>query len=955
MGNADKNTEEEQVEKPTDEELGLVNEVAKEEFLATDLQIGLTSTQVEESREKWGTNEISTHVTPSYVIFLRQFTGFLQVLIEIAAIITLALQDWTDFVIIISILIVNAFLGFREEYKAKKALDELSNSLESEITVRRDGQTTTVPTKELVPGDVCLLVGGNVVSADIKWIKGDTMLVDTAPLTGEPLPRKYPSDDYGAVLLNGTTIVAGECYGQVLMTGANTEMGKAQADVLKDKSVRVISVFERKVMHVVQMLVSVCLGITLSVLLVKGFVYDGFKENVTDTILAALSIMIASIPVALPLVLKVNMALGASYLAKNYHAIVTSIPALQDIASMSMLCSDKTGTLTTANMSIIVNRIIPVNDFSQTDVIRYGYLCSNPDKQDDPIDAAVVRAFLESEIAEEKSEYEQTEIIGFNPNVKRVVSFVKRGDQKFTIAKGLPSKIIDTEAGGVDDHVCQWKVQNHTDKAFTELIRKADVELSKAGYKTIAIAMCEGDGREDDHGVWKFVGLMPMLDPPREDTRATIESLHRANISVKMITGDHVNVARETARLIGLGTDIRAGEEIRKETSQQVKNEMIWNADGFAAVLPSDKREVVMTLKNGFGIVTGMTGDGVNDSPALSAAQVGIAVEGATDAARNAADLILTEPGLSPIYFAVLEARRIFARLKAYVVYRVAASIIVVLTLCIIIFATGCTVEALLIILLALFNDISMLPIAYDNASATSKPQLPKASKLVLMSLYYGVLQSAFSLVFIFSMNYSKHTLGLTSTCDTAAQSFIWLHLELVTELAIFSVRAPSYFFLSIPSPWLLSSVLGTCIMCCLIAVFARELPGADVGWIWLFNIATFIVVDAGKVCFLEAIDNAPGEIIVSDELVEVDESKTDFAKYKEKEGRYFVHRRATLEAEDLEHSIETVNAPRFFQLSSDSFTDGYLNRRQRELSLFGQSRSPPTRRHSRSLSSRTV
>lgn len=451
--------------------------------------------------------------------------------------------------------------------------------------------------------------------------------------------------------------------------------------------------------------------------------------------------------------------------------------------------------------------------------------------------------------------------------------------------------------------------------------------------------MCEGDAREDNHGPWTFVGLIPMLDPPREDTRATIESLQRANISVKMITGDHVNVAKETARLIGLGTDIRAGQEIREETSQQLKNQLIWDADGFAAVLPSDKREVVMTLKNEFGIVTGMTGDGVNDSPALSAAQVGIAVEGATDAARNAADLILTEPGLSPIYGAVLESRRIFARLKAYVIYRVAASVIITLTLSVIIFATGCAVESLLVILLALFNDISMLPIAYDNASATAKPQLPAARNLVLMSLYYGILHTAFGLVFIFSMSYSRHPLGLTRNCSTPAQTFIWMHLELATELAIFSVRAPSYFFLSMPSPWLLASVLGTCLMCSLIAVFARELPGADLGIIWVFNIGTFVFVDIGKIWFRDTINDSPGDIIDSDELVEVDDTKTDVEKFMEKEKRYSVHREALLDPEDMEPTVEVTSGRRWF---GHSTVDGFLHPRHRQQRLLREAHAPP-------------
>jgi H+-transporting ATPase len=274
---------------------------------------------------------------------------------------------------------------------------------------------------------------------------------------------------------------------------------------------------------------------------VDGLVYSGFQTSTKDTLLNALSIMIAAIPVALPLVLQVNLALGASFLAKEHHAIVTSIPAMQDIASMSILCSDKTGTLTTANMSIISDSIYPVGDFKTEDVLAYGYLCSNPDKKDDPIDRAVVATYERSLLAKEKgAEFVQDKIVGFNPEVKRAVAFVNKGNTKFTIAKGLPAKIIDTEAGGKDNHEIQWKVEGYDDKSLLRRINDEDQRLSRAGYKTIAVAVCEGDARnEDEVHHWKFVGLLPMLDPPREDTANTIESLHQANISVKMITGDH--------------------------------------------------------------------------------------------------------------------------------------------------------------------------------------------------------------------------------------------------------------------------------------------------------------------------------------------------------------------------------------------------------------------------------
>jgi H+-transporting ATPase len=895
--------------------------------LVTDSDVGLTEQQIEELRNNYGWNEIPAPSTPLYKLFLHQFTGFLAVLIEIAALISLAVQDYTDFGIICGILLVNGCLGFREEYHAKKSLDELSDSLESEIAVRREGVTKSIPTKELVPGDIVLLVGGTIVPADIKFIKGDTMSIDTAALTGEPLPRKYPSSDYGDVLLSGSTVVAGECYGMVLKTGVDTEIGKAQADVLKDKSVRVVSVFQKKIMGIIQAFVFVSILFVVAVLLVKGFVYGGFQDDINATVLAGLSILIASIPVALPLVLQVNLALGASFLAKEHHAIVTSIPALQDIASMSMLCSDKTGTLTTAKMSVIRNRIVATGDFTQEDVIRYAKLCSNADKKDDPIDKAVLKAYEESEVAEEDDAYEQTEIIGFNPTVKRVVAFVNHNGKTLTVAKGLPAKVLNTAAGGVDDHECQWKVEGADNMDFMKSITNTDAGLSKAGYKTIAIAMCEGDARKSEHGPWRLVGLMPMLDPPRADTRATIESLQHANISVKMITGDHVNVGKETARLIGMGTDFHAGEEIRSATNPKSRNEMIWNADGFAAVLPSDKREVVLTLRNEYGLVVGMTGDGVNDAPALSAAQVGIAVEGATDAARNAADLILTKPGLQPIYGAVLESRRIFARIKSYFVYRMAASAMLVLSLSTIAFVTGCAVDSLLIILLALFNDLSMLPVAYDRAEATSKPQLPNTLKLFLVSLYYGVIQAAFTLTFVFALADATNTLEqLDSECSTETQGFIWMQLVLVTEFAIFSVRAPSYFWNSMPSLWLVLSVLLTCIGCSFIAVYFSHLSGENLAWVWIFNIGTFIIVDIGKVQFRNLIGDAPGDVIESDELVAVDEAKSEVQQFQEKQKRYEVHRSSVLAPSDLDHVYDSGRSS-IFDVTGVDISDGFVAR----------------------------
>eukprot|EP00577_Skeletonema_sp_RCC1716_P002472 CAMPEP_0113382606 /NCGR_PEP_ID=MMETSP0013_2-20120614/5931_1 /TAXON_ID=2843 ORGANISM="Skeletonema costatum, Strain 1716" /NCGR_SAMPLE_ID=MMETSP0013_2 /ASSEMBLY_ACC=CAM_ASM_000158 /LENGTH=960 /DNA_ID=CAMNT_0000265123 /DNA_START=46 /DNA_END=2928 /DNA_ORIENTATION=+ /assembly_acc=CAM_ASM_000158 len=914
---------------------------------------GLTNEQIKQSLATFGKNEIFIPETPLWKLFLKQFIGFLPILIELAAIVSIAVRDYTDFGIILAMLVINACLGFHEEYKAKKSLDELSHQLESEVAVRRNGETLQLNVKELVPGDVVLLVGGTIVPADTQWIKGDTVSVDTAPLTGEPIPRKYPGE-HGDIILSGTTVVAGECYGRVIRTGEHTEIGNAQKEIMADKTVTVVSVFQKKIMLVVQILVSASFALVIAVLLVQGLYYNGFQDNVSQTILDALVILIASIPIALPLVLQVNMALGASHLATTYNAVVTSLPALQDIASMSMLCSDKTGTLTTANMSIITDQIFASDGFTAEEVILYGFLCSNADKKDDPIDRAIVSAF--NDTGNSKDGYVQTEIIGFNPSVKRVVAFVKSGDKTLTIAKGLPAKILDTEAGAPDDHELQWKVDKINDHAFIKSVEATDTDLSSSGYKTIAIAVCEGNARElGDAAVWKFAGLLPMLDPPREDTPATIESLHHANISVKMITGDHANVGKETSRLIGLGTNVLPGEEMRNAPSE-TKNDIIWNADGFAAVLPSDKREIVLVLRNHFGLVTGMTGDGVNDAAALSAAQVGIAVAGATDAAKNAADLILTEEGLSPIYGAVLESRRIFARIKAYVVYRVAASIVLVLTLSIVIFVTSCAVDSLMIIILALINDVSMIPVAYDNAKATTKPQLPVAKTLVLQSLFYGLVQAGLSLMFIFSMAYSKndeYALDLygpnNEGCTGESKAFIWFHLVMVTELMIFSVRAPRFVLISpLPSMYLVGSVFLTLILggllACLLPNFG--LHGANLGFIILFNVASFIVVDLMKLQFRKMIGEEPGDVIDNDELL-TPKTRTETQKTVEKGERYRTHRESIVGEADRCHCVEVKSKsglPGFFSLGGDTMMDNGYIKPMGSINFMRQNQAPTIR-----------
>jgi H+-transporting ATPase len=376
------------------------------------------------------------------------------------------------------------------------------------------------------------------------------------------------------------------------------------------------------------------------------------------------------------------------------------------------------------------------------------YLASNPDKRDDAVDGAVIRAY-EKMNAERRGAasnivrcYTQTQLTGFNPEVKRTVAKVEENETGKTliIAKGLCTKVMDTSAGGEDSGEKQWccaEVQN--DKEFMTFVKNKDEQLAAAGYKTIAVAV----GFEG--GSMHFLGLLPMIDPPRSDTAKTIRRILSAGVEVKMITGDHLNIAIETARLVGMPVNILPGDMTREASYE--RDELIRNSGGFAQVLPRDKRECVLVLQKTYDLVVGMTGDGVNDAPALSAAQCGIAVDDATDAAKGAAAMILTTEGLSAVFTAILESRKIFNRLFSYISYRLASTIQILIYLSVLVYVFNCKVNPLYVILLALFNDITMIPVAEDRQTASAAPQHANVGSLIGFSMLLGIIRHLFPLL----------------------------------------------------------------------------------------------------------------------------------------------------------------------------------------------------------------
>lgn len=523
----------------------------------------------------------------------------------------------------------------------------------------------------------------------------------------------------------------------------------------------------------------------------------------------------------------------------------------------------------------------------------YAMLGSSRDKKEDAVDRCVVKYFdsvFKNKPPPDFDLYTKTGGMGFNPVYKRVVvdlTHPKLG--KVRVAKGLAVKVLDTEHGGKDDADEQWKCHDH--EKLGPILAEVDKDFASRGFKTVGVAVKHEDKP------WVFCGILPMIDPPRHDSALTVANLLDAGIRTKMITGDHLNIGIETCRQIKMGTNLFSGEAVRSGTEDS--KQQIDAADGFAQVLPSDKREVVQVLKNYHKYVVGMTGDGVNDAPALSAAQVGIAVDDATDAAKNAAAILLTTPGLSAIYAAVVESRRIFRKLKSYIVYRFAASIQIVTVLSVLIFASDCSIDPTYIILLALLNDITMLPIAYDNQCASRFPEVPDIRKILTMACAFGLMQTFFTLLYAWGAGPSglfSSPMDIAECPNTevnpddappdslSIQAGIWLQMFISAELLIFSARAPSHFILFIwPSPMLVAFVLAGCVLVSIIAAnvpLFGKLSGRDVVIIWLYDLLVLFIVDFFKVSMYEFLgENAavlPDEEIKPSEPLEDEEEEVE-------------------------------------------------------------------------------
>ena len=677
-------------------------------------------------------------------------------LIEVAVILSVIVRHWVDLGIISTLLVLNAVVGFWQEHKADNAIELLKEKLALNARVLRDGRWQEISAKELVPGDIIHIGSGDIVPADVKIM--DDISVDESALTGESLPVEKKSSD---IAYSGSIVNQGETNALVVATGLNTYFGKTAQLVEKAETQ---SFLQKTVIKIGDYLIILAMIMVTIIFIASLFHHQSFFE----TLHFVLVLVIASIPVALPAVLSVTMAIGAVALAKK-EAIVSKLVAIEEMAGVDILCADKTGTITKNELTL--GGIRPFNNFKEEDVLLYARLASQKDSKD-PIDTAILSKAREKSI--KITGYRIIEFRPFDPVSKRTEASIENPDgEEFKVSKGAPQVILSLTSN---------KIANKLNKCVDS--------FAERGYRALGVA------KTDESGKWQYVGLLGFYDPPREDSAETVKTAKSMGVNVKMVTGDHIAIAKEIAKLVNLGTNIIIPEDFIDMPDRKARR-IVEKADGFAEVFPEHKYEIVELLQEKEHAVC-MTGDGVNDVPALKKANVGIAVAGATDAAKSAASIVLTQPGISVIIDSIKQSRKIFQRMNNYSIYRITETIRVLffITSSILIFQFY-PVNALMIILLALLNDAPIMTIAYDNVKYSNKPEKWNLKTILSIATFLGIL-GVIESFFVLYLGIRILQLSLP-----VLQSFIYLKLSVAGHLTVFMARTRGHFWEIRPAPQL--------------------------------------------------------------------------------------------------------------------------------------------------------
>jgi len=770
---------------------------------------GLTQAEAQKRLTQYGPNEIEEKKTNLFLKFLTYFWGPIPWMIEAAVILSAVARHWPDFAIILLLLLANSVVGFWEEREAGNAIEALKAKLAVKARVKRDGKWINPAARDLVPGDVIRMRLGDIVPADARLLDGDPVEVDQSALTGESLPATRKP---GEAVFSGSIIRQGEIGALVYATGSNTYFGKTAQLV---QEAHTISHFQKAVLKIGNYLI-ILAGVLVAAIIAFA-IFRG--DPILTTLQFALVLTVAAIPVAMPTVLSVTMAVGARLLAKK-QAIVSKLVAIEELAGVDVLCADKTGTLTQNKLTL--GDPFSVDNVPAEQVILNAALASRADNND-TIDLAVLGGLKDKEALKG---YQEIHFQPFDAVHKRTEATVKDKDGKtFKVTKGAPQVIFELAANS-------GEVKPAIDKAVNDFAAR--------GFRSLGVARAEGDGQ------WQLLGVLPLFDPPREDAKATIATALAMGVKVKMVTGDALAIAKETAKKLDMGTNILdaggLGDSKKQETTEVA--ESIEKADGFAQVFPEHKFHIVDVLQKS-GHIVGMTGDGVNDAPALKKADCGIAVSGATDAARAAAAIVLMTPGLAVIIDAIKESRKIFQRMNSYAIYRIAETLRVLLfmTLAILVF-NFYPLTAVMIVMLALLNDGAILSIAYDNVHYKDQPEAWNMRMVLGISTVLGVIGvvSAFGLFYLGERVFHLDRAHI--------QTLMYLKLSVAGHLTIFLTRTRGPFWSIRPARILWGAVVGTQIVATLIAVYGLFMTPLGWGWalfVWGYALVWFLVNDRVK------------------------------------------------------------------------------------------------------------
>ncbi len=781
---------------------------------------GLTQADAAARLTRYGFNELPEERVHPLLKFLSYFWGPIPWMIEVAAILSAVVRHWEDFYIIFALLLMNAGVGFWEENQAGNAVAALRARLALQARVLRDGAWRLLPARELVPGDRIRVRIGDVVPADARLLEGDPVEIDQSALTGESLPVERKA---GETIYSGSVLKQGEVDALVCATGSGTYFGRTARLV---EQAHAVSHFQRAVLQIGNYLILLALTLVILILVVAFA-----RGNRTATTLEfALVLTVAAVPVAMPAVLSVTMAVGSRTLA-HFQAIVTHLEAMEELAGVDVLCCDKTGTLTQNRLTL--GDPFCAEGACAEEVLLAAALASRAEDQD-PIDLAVVAGLKDRQAL---NAFRIAHFQPFDPVRKRTEASVQ-GPQgaRFRVTKGAPQVILAMAADAA---------------RVGPAVEGAVNRFAARGFRSLGVARAEGDGP------WHFLGVLPLYDPPREDSKATIETAAQMGIRVKMVTGDQIAIAREIASQLGLGSSIADASLLTSVAGGKDHSlaDAIERADGFAQVFPEHKFHIVEILQKCRHIV-GMTGDGVNDAPALKQSEAGIAVSGATDAARAAADIVLLAPGLSVIIRAIKESRKMFQRMNSYAIYRIAETIRVLffMTLAILVF-NFYPVTAVMIVLLAILNDGAILSIAYDRVRYANRPEVWNMPLVLGIATVLGIT-GVISSFGMFYLGERVFHLGRETV-----QTLMYLKLSVAGHLTIFLTRTRRPFWSIRPASVLLGAVLGTQTVATLIAVFGLFMAPLSWGWaafVWGYALAWFFLNDRVKLVAYRFFDSHP-------------------------------------------------------------------------------------------------